>query len=348
MADLGNSRTISVGVIGTGGMGTRHAGNLHRHTGGAKIAAIFDPDAGRASQASALCGGAPVFADPLSLINDDRIDAVLVASPDDTHARLTLACLKAEKPVLCEKPLATSVQDAAAVLEAEAALGRRLVSVGFMRRFDPYHTAVKNAALSGELGRPMLWKGVHRNASQAYGVTGATILTNSAGHDIDSARWLLGEEVKEVYVRGLLSRPELHPDTRDMLLIELFMTNNCMGVAEVYVNDEYGYEVSAELVCQKGTAVTIQPDRALIRSKGQRGFPVYADWLSPFQDAYVAEVLDWIDSLHSGRSFKGATAWDGYVTMMVTAACIESLHTGAVVPVNLAEKPGLYSNHPNL
>jgi myo-inositol 2-dehydrogenase/D-chiro-inositol 1-dehydrogenase len=337
------AKTISVGVIGTGLMGTRHAVNLHRLIGGAKVGGIFEVDAGRAAAASALCGGAPVFTDPMRLINDTSIDALLIASPDNTHASMTLACLNAGKPVLCEKPLATSVEDAVKVLNTEVALGRRLVSVGFMRRFDPYHVAVKNAALTGDLGKPLLWKGVHRNAAQAYGVTGATILTNSAGHDFDSARWLLGEEVQEVYVRGLLSRPELHPDTRDMLLIELFMTNNTMGTAEVYVNDDYGYEVSAELVCQKGTAVTTQPDKALIRKGGNRGVPVSADWLNPFQDAYVAEALDWIEGLQTGRAFKGASAWDGYVTMMVTAACIKSLHSCEVVPVKLIEKPGLYS-----
>jgi myo-inositol 2-dehydrogenase/D-chiro-inositol 1-dehydrogenase len=153
---------------------------------------------------------------------------------------------------------------------------------------------------------------------------------------------LTGEEVQEVYVRGLRSRPELHEVTRDLLLIEMFMSNNCMATAEVYVNAEYGYEVSAELVCQRGTAVTEQADKALVRAKSHRGYYVASDWLSPFQDAYVAELVDWIDSLQGGEPFHGATAWDGYVTMMVTAACIQSLDSSAVVPVKLIEKPALY------
>lgn len=336
------TKTISVGVIGTGGMGTRHAVNLHRFIGGAKVVGVYDLDQGRAAQAAAQCGDAVVFDDPMKLILDDSVDAVLIASPDGTHSDLTLACLKAGKPVLCEKPLATTVADAVKVLEAEVALGHKLVSVGFMRRFDPLHVAVKNAATSGEIGRPLLWKGVHRNAQVAFGITGATILTNSAGHDFDSARWLMGEEVQEVYVRGLRSRPELHEVTRDLLLVEMFMSNNCMATAEVYVNAEYGYEVSAELVCQRGTAVTEQADKALVRAKSHRGYYVASDWLSPFQDAYVAELVDWIDSLQGGEPFHGATAWDGYVTMMVTAACIQSLDSCAVVPVKLIEKPALY------
>ena len=333
--------SIRVGVIGTGSMGTRHVMNLHRFVGGVTVSAVYDPDQGRAAQAAAL-GGAQVLDDASKLINDNSVDAVLIASPDETHAEITLACLQAGKPVLCEKPLATKVEDAMKVLEAEVAIGRKLISVGFMRRYDPQHVAVKNVALSGEIGKPLLWKGVHRNAQVAFGITGATILINSAGHDFDSARFLLGEEVQEVYVCGLKSRPELHDDTKDLLLIQMTMTNNCFASGEVFVNDEYGYEVSAELVCQRGTAITEQPDKALVRAKSQRGFYVAADWLSPFQDAYVAEARDWIDSIQTGQPFHGATAWDGYVTMMVTAAAIQSLSTGAIVPVQLIEKPALY------
>jgi myo-inositol 2-dehydrogenase / D-chiro-inositol 1-dehydrogenase len=333
---------ISVGIIGTGGMGTRHAANLHRFVGGARVAAVYDLDPEHAVRAAELGGGARVFSDPVQLIQDPSVDAVLIASPDDTHTDMTLACLHAGKPVLCEKPLATSAEDARKVLNAETSLGRKLISVGFMRRFDPQHAAVKAAVMSGDLGKPLLWKGVHRNASVPFGITSATILTNSAGHDIDSARFLLGEEVREVYVRGLKSRPELHADTQDLLLIELFMTNNTMGTAEVYVNAEYGYEVSAELICQRGTVVTQQPDKAMVRAKAHRGFYVSSDWLSPFQEAYVAEEIDWIQSLQTGQPFHGASAWDGYVAMLVITACIQSLNTNAVVPVSLIEKPALY------
>ncbi len=336
------TKIVSVGIIGAGGMGRRHAVNLHRLIGGARVAAVYDLDGERASQAAEQCGRAAVMADPIELIEDQSVDAILIASPDDTHAKLSLACLNAGKPVLCEKPLATRAEDAVKVLDAEMALGRKLISVGFMRRFDPQHLAVKNLAASGQIGRPLLFKGVHRNASVAFGISGETILINSAGHDFDSARWLLGQEVQDVYVRGLKSRPALHPDTRDLLFVEMSLTGNCLATAEVYVNAEYGYEVSAELVCQSGTAVTMQPDLALVRANAQRGFPVPGDWLSRFQDAYIAELLDWVDSIRMRQPFQGADAWDGYVTMMVTSACIQSLQSGDIVPIRLPEKPDLY------
>ena len=333
---------IRVGVIGTGGMGTRHALNIHRYVGGASLAGVFDLDRGRAASVAAEGGGAVVFASPDELIADDRVDAVLIASPDPLHAPTVQACLRAGKPVLCEKPLATSVADAAAVVEAEVALGRRLVGVGYMRRFDPAHVAVKAVADSGDIGAPVLFKGLHRNAEVEPDISPAHVVIGSAGHDLDSARWMTGEEVVAARVFGLRTRDDLHPDTRDLLVINLVLTNGRHAVSEMDVNAGYGYEVSAELVCQHGTAHTGQSDRVLVRGHASRGVPVAADWLDPFQEAYVAEIHDWIGSLREGRPFAGASAWDGLATAITAAACIESIATGADVPVTLPRKPALY------
>jgi myo-inositol 2-dehydrogenase / D-chiro-inositol 1-dehydrogenase len=310
--------------------------------GSARVAAVYDLDQDRARQVAGMCSGALVFDDPDLLINDPHVDAVVIVSPDDTHARLTLACLQAGKPVLSEKPLATTVEDAVRVLECEVALGQRLVSVGYMRRFDPQHMAVKKAVGDGALGRPLLFKGVHRNATVPYGTTGETILINSAGHDFDSARWLLGEEVQEVFVRGVRSRADLHPDTKDLLLIEMALTNDSLAALEVYVNADYGYEVSAEVVCQRGSAITTLADTILVRSAAQRAHPIPKDWLVRFQDAYVREVVEWIESIQEERPFRGANTWDGYMTMLITGTCIESLRSCAFRSLNLPDKPTLY------
>ena len=337
-----NSQTLSVGIIGTGSMGTRHALNLHRAVGGARVAAIYDLDQDRARQVAGMCGESLVYDDPEHLINDPHMDAVVIASPDDTHARLTLACLQAGKPVLSEKPLATTVEDALRVLEAEVALNKRLVSVGYMRRFDPQHAAVKAAVADGALGRPLLFKGVHRNAAVQFGITGETILINSAGHDFDSTRWLLGEEAQEVFVRGLRARADLHPVTKDLLLIEMALTNDTLAVVEVYVNADYGYEVSAEVVCQRGSVITTLADNVLVRAEAQRAHPIPKDWLLRFQNAYSLEVVEWVESIQEGRPFRGANTWDGYITMLITGSCIESFRSGAVKSLNVPDKPALY------
>ena len=151
---------ISVGVIGTGRMGSCHAVNVHRYVKGARMAAIYDLDQARARQVAAECGSAKAFSDPLQLIQDAGVDAVVITSPDPTHAEFVHACLRHHKPVLCEKPLATTAAEAQKIIEAEQALGRRIIAVGFNRRFDPRHAAVRQVVAAGEIGRAILYKGV--------------------------------------------------------------------------------------------------------------------------------------------------------------------------------------------
>ena len=125
---MGQSEQISVGVVETGGMGGMHAENLHSRVAGARLAAVADLDTARAEKLTGRSGAA-VYRDAVELIRDDNVEAIIVASPDPTHAPLVLECLEVEKPVLCEKPLATSADAAFEVLEAEVELERTLVRV---------------------------------------------------------------------------------------------------------------------------------------------------------------------------------------------------------------------------
>jgi myo-inositol 2-dehydrogenase/D-chiro-inositol 1-dehydrogenase len=307
------------------------------------VAAVYDADTERASQAAAQCGSAAVLDDPHRLIQSDRVDAVIIASPDATHVDLVLECLRCRKPVLCEKPLATRAADAAKVVEAECALGQRLVAVGFMRRFDPQHVAVRQLLEAGDLGRSILYKGTHRNARIPYDVTGEAVISNSAGHDIDAARWLLAQEVEEVYVRGVRSHASFSAETMDLLLLQMVLSGHCLAAVELFVAAEYGYEVSAEIVAERGTAVTLQPDYALLRSGQTRSVAVPTDWLERFQNAYVAELMQWVRSVQAEEPFTGASAWDGYLALLVTDACVRSLGSGASVAVPAPARPDLYN-----
>jgi myo-inositol 2-dehydrogenase/D-chiro-inositol 1-dehydrogenase len=278
----------------------------------------------------------------VQLIQDAGVDAVVIASPDPTHAEFVLECLRNHKPVLCEKPLATTADEALKIIEAEQALGRRLISVGFMRRFDPQHVAVRQAIAAGEIGRPILFKGVHRNPMIPSDLPGEFVVTNSAIHDIDSTRWLLGQEVTEVYVRGVRTHASFSDETRDMLLIQMALSGECLATAEVSVAIEYGYEVSAEVVGERGSALTMQPDNALVRAREARSVAVPRSHLARFQDAYIPELTDWVRAVQTEQAFSGANAWDGYMSLLVTDACVHSLQSGAPVPVLTPARPSLY------
>lgn len=333
---------ISIGVIGTGGMGARHVHNLHTHVAGARVASVYDLDQARAVDVAAAAGGATVARDPLALITDPAVEAVIIASPDPTHADLAAACVQQGKPVLCEKPLATTAPRAREVVELEIAKGRRLISLGFMRRFDPAHTAVKRALDAGRIGRPILFKGTSRAAMMAPDLPIATIMSNSAIHDMDSARWIMGRDVQDVYVRAVRTHDHFAPGARDLFLITATLEGDCIVSIECSMATEYGYDIEATVVGEKGVLETIQPDVAILRSKGMRGYAYQRDWLERFERAYLVELEEWVTSLRAGRNFAGASAWDGYMASLMADACTEAVATGKVTPVATPVRPDLY------
>lgn len=338
---MGNSEQLAVGVIGTGGMGGMHAENLHARVANARLAAVSDVDTARAAEIAEKCGPTAVFGDAVELIQDDEIEAVVIAAPDPTHAPLVLECLKNEKPVLCEKPLADSADAALEIVEAEVELGRKLVQVGFMRRYDPQHVVVKEAVASGAVGAPVVFKGWHRNADQDPGITSGWVVINATIHDIDSARWFIGEEIEEVYLRGMNTAPKLGEDVWDVQLIQFSTTGGRMGSIETNVVSGYGYEVGVELVGESGVISTAPPTGAVVRRERAASQRIEEGWLERFHTAYVIEVQKWVESLRDGGP-TGPDAWDGYAALVVADACIASLRSGASQKVVRLEPPLLY------
>lgn len=335
-------RALGIGVIGTGGMGTRHAENVHAYVKGAYLVGVMDVDRDRAGRI-ATAYGAQVFDDAHALIHAPQVDAVIIAAPDPVHAELTLACLDARKPVLCEKPLATNAADARRVVDAELALGRRMIQVGFMRHYDPAHLGVKEAVEKGQIGRPFLFKGVHRNAHVAPGfnMTSDFVVLSSLVHDLESARWLLGQEITEVFVRGVGTTPAFGPDVWDLQSVLARFDGGALASIEVYVSAEYGYEVTAEVVGERGVATTGDGDAPWIRREGACARPIGSDWLARFQTAYVAELQDWVAAIRNG-TVTGPNAWDGYMTVLAAEACIRSIRSGRPESVQVPERPALY------
>ncbi|WP_320121848.1 Gfo/Idh/MocA family oxidoreductase [uncultured Sphaerochaeta sp.] len=334
------SKNIKVGVIGTGSMGANHVITLSRSCPEVSVSALADMDGNRMEALAKEISSPHCFNDPFLLI--EEVDAVVVASPDSTHAEYVLEALKLHKPVFCEKPLAGSIEEIHKILSQEQAIGKKLVSVGFNRRFDPHHTAVKQSVDERNLGSPLLWKGEHRNAKAMYNNTGAFILNNSAGHDVDSARWILDSEPREVYCYGIRSRESLGSDACDLLLMNLLMDSGSRALAEVYVNAAYGYEVTLQVVCQDGVVQSNPAQLTSLRHENYRKSYVSDDFRAYFAQSYALELQEWAASLAEGRPFRGADAWDGYMALATTEAAGKSLKEGTVCQIEAIKKPALY------
>ena len=177
--------TVGVGVIGVGMIGQDHIRRITQVLTGGAVVAVNDVDAVRAGQVAAGLAGAAVHATAAELIADDAVEAVLVASWGPAHEEQVVAAIEAGKPVFCEKPLAPTSDACLRIMDAEMAAGRRLVQVGFMRRYDAGYQAMKATVDDGGIGAPLLMHCAHRNPSvPPYGFTTEMIISDSAVHEI--------------------------------------------------------------------------------------------------------------------------------------------------------------------
>ena len=333
--------TIRVGVIGTGGIGTDHATKLAGAISGSTVSVVTDVNRARAEEIAASLGGARVADDGFALIQSEDVDAVLISSIAETHAAFTLACIAAGKPVMCEKPLAPTARECEQILEAEAAHGRRLVIVGYMRRYDPGYKEVKASLEDGAIGEPLMVHNVHRNPTVPETYTSSMTMTDSMIHEVDTSRWLLGEEITAVQVIPPRRTPQEFAHLQDPQFAVFTTESGILSTVEFFANCQYGYDVRCELVGTLGTASLVDPVVASVRAAGAVTEPVPPSWRVRFGAAYTAELQAWISGLERGETV-GPSAWDGYAATRVVEAGVEAMASGERMAIDYIEKPALY------
>ena len=294
--------TIRVGIIGTGLIGEDHGRKLVNVITGSTVSAVTDVNRARAEEVAAILGGAGVFDDRRELIASDEVDAVLVTSIGPTHAQYVLACIAAGKPVMCEKPLAPTAPDAKRSCAAEVAHGKRLVIVGYMRRYDPGYRRGQGRARGGPIGEALMLHNVHRNATVGEAFTSFMTMTDSMIHEVDATRWLLGEEITAVQVIPPKRTPLASAHLQDPQFAVFTTRVGILSTVEFFANCQYGYDVRCELVGSTGIATMTNPTVATTIAPAPRASAVPADWRERFGAAYTAELQAWISGLSTARS----------------------------------------------
>jgi len=293
---------LGVGVLGVGEMGKRHAENLRRLVPEAKLVAIADVAAQRARQVADELEIEHAYGSLDEMVQRKDIQAVVIATPDKFHAQAIRVAAASGKDILCEKPIAVTVEDAEAALR-EVAKAKVRLQIGFMRRYDPAYAAAMRRIEAGEIGTPVIFKSVGRDKDEppmaAYqsNVNGMLFYSNSI-HDFDLARWLMKDEVSEVqaYTTSTI-RPEV-ANFGDVVAgtVNLKFAHGAIGNIESYVQAVYAYDVRTEILGSKGAifigSIEKTPAVFLTAEGGKR---VLADhFLSRFADAYLAEMQDFV------------------------------------------------------
>jgi len=300
---------LGIGVLGVGEMGRRHAENLRRLVPEARLLAVADVAPDRAREAASELEIEHSYRSLEDMLACKDLKAVVIATPDKFHAKAVQVAAAAGKDILCEKPLATNLEDAHEALEAVAKAGVRL-QVGFMRRYDPAYQAAMKRVEAGEIGEPVVFKSVGRDkdvppiAAYQSNANGMLFYNNTI-HDFDVARWLMRDEVVEAHAYTTVAiRPEV-AQYGDVVasVVNLKYAHGAIGNVESYVQALYGYDVRTEIVGSKGAVFvgSLEKTPATFLS-ANGGTLILADhFLSRFSDAYAAEVRDFVHNMLHDR-----------------------------------------------
>ncbi len=332
---------LNVGVIGTGEMGRRHAQNLRSRIPGARLAAVADVDRSRAQAVAGELGIDTWFDSAEELIEKGRIDAVVISSPPRFHADAITAAASFGKQILCEKPLALTIEDADSALDAVTRAGVFL-QVGHMRRFDAPYVEAKKRIDAGEIGDVVIFKSIGRDqetpsSAAAQTAINGTLFHDSSSHDFDLARWLTGSEVVEVQAYAAsLAIPEMQKyGGFDSGVVNLKFESGAIGNVESFMDAKYGYDVRTEIVGTKGTLQVGQMGQTPLVALSQQGsrHDLIGHWLVRFEQAYLRELTDFVESIAAGRQPR-VTGHDGRQSLAIAVAAVESSREGRPVAVN--------------
>ena len=335
--------TLRIGVIGTGAIGRDHARRINQVLAGARITALTDVnlDSARSVQAD-IAPDAVIYLTGEELIAAELVDAVLVTSWGATHEQYVLAAIAAGKPCFCEKPLATTAEGAKRIVEAEVGFGRRLVQVGFMRRYDAGYRMLK-AVVDSQIGQPLMVHAAHRNPTVPQHYVTPMAIHDTLIHEIDVFRWLLDDDYVSAQVVFPRASSHTHGKLRDPQVVLLETAKGIRIDVEIFVNCRYGYDIQCTVVGEEGLASLPEPMAIVMRKDATLQNAILTDWKDRFIDSYDVELKDFIEAAAQGTA-TGPTSWDGYVAAISSDACVEAQDKpGQIIPITLPARPALYA-----
>jgi myo-inositol 2-dehydrogenase / D-chiro-inositol 1-dehydrogenase len=297
--------SIGVAFLGIGRMGETHLRNL-LGISGVKIVVVADPRLEAAERGKALAGAEQALTDVEQAITYPGVDAVVIVTPTDTHARLIELAANADKAVFSEKPIALNLMETTRVVNVIRERGIP-VQLGFMRRFDPGYARAKQKIEAGDLGRIELFRALSRDTyppSLEFLLGSGGLFLDMAVHDLDLARFLVGE-VEEVQAWGtvLVDERFAKANDADTAVTLLRFANGALGVTETARHSNWGYDIRTEVAGALGKVVVEAPQKTpLVFAKDfGSSFDHFENFPDRFQLAYRFELESFFAALLEGR-----------------------------------------------
>lgn len=321
---------LKLGVIGTGRIGKVHIATLVQSVPQAEVVAIADTDLKSANEVASKFGIASVFSNYLDVIHHPEVEAVVICSPTNTHARYLVDAAKAGKHIFCEKPVDLSLEVIKGALE-EVKKARVKLMVGFNRRFDPNFSKVKQLVTEGKIGEPHILKITSRDPAPPpaeYSAVSGGMFMDMTIHDFDMARYIAGSEVTEVYTNAsVLVDPAIgRAGDVDTAIITLTFENGAMGVIDNSRKAVYGYDQRVEIFGSKGMVCTgnnFPENHRYYSNDGVHGSLPLNFFMDRYLEAYANEMKIFCDAVMNNLELP-VSGIDGLMSVAIALAAKKS------------------------
>lgn len=326
---------LKIAVIGTGFIGSVHARNVARHPG-SELVAVNDANIEFAKKAATATGSQAV-ADIAEIFDNKSIEAVVIATPTNTHVDYLTRAARAGKAIYCEKPIGLDYKEAEKAVSAVRETGVP-VMLGFNRRFDASHAAVKQAIEKGEVGKieivQLTSRGPQPPPIEYVKVSGGQMRDQTI-HFFDLLRWLTSDEPTEVYAIGgaLVSAAIGEAGDVDTSIVSLRMASGALCQIDSSRRAAYGYDERIEVFGSEGLAESRRQNfRGMSLYKGRTVIEdgLHAGWFERIESSYYQALDAFLTSVEKGTT-PSPSLEDGLKAQLIADKATECLKTGRPV-----------------
>ncbi len=337
----GSNSKVRIGLIGAGRIGRLHAGHLSYRLPEAELLCVSDVFVKGAEKCSEDFNIRDVYGDYREVLKRDDIDAVVICTSTNTHAEIIEASAEAGKQIFCEKPIALDIDRIDHALAAVDRAGVKL-QIGFNRRFDPNFKKVRELVASGKIGKPQILKITSRDPEPPpleYVKVSGGIFLDMMIHDFDMARYLVGDEIVEIYAAGnvLIDEKIKQYGDIDTALVSLRFKNGAIGSIDNSRKAVYGYDQRVEVFGSRGnaSAENEQPDHVtLIDEKGGHSSKPLYFFMDRYVQSYLNEMHEFLQVVKNDTA-PPVTGIDGKIPVLMGLAAKKSLAENRPVKVEL-------------
>ena len=337
-------RRLAVGLIGLGRLGRVYARDLSGRIPETRLVAVADPLGSLAEEVAAEFDVARHYPDPLALIDDAAVEAIVIVTPTHTHRELVLAAAARRKPTFCEKPPALALDEVAAMQDAITRSGM-FFQMGFMRRFDAGYAAGKREIDAGRIGTPLVFKSTSRDPFRpsleyANPKSSGGMLIDMGIHDFDLARWFMGEVGTVSTIGATIAYPELATvGDIDNAVASLTFASGKLGVVDLSRSGIYGYDISTEILGSEGTVRIgyLRETPLMVMTKNSVAHDTVPYFMERFRDAYTTQLQNFAQNVQQERT-PPITIVDGLEALRLGVAATRAHESGT--PVVVADVTG--------